>query len=270
MPAGTVTIAQISDLHIRRRDGATFAGRLRAAALSRCIARLNTLSPDFVIVTGDLTQHGYLEEYLHLRELLAELLIPFFLIPGNHDDRDALRNVFSDHQYLFQTSPHISYTIDAGALRVVALDSTEPGKTGGYLDSARLTWLRSCLQALNCPTILAFHHPPFETGVWPVDTYPFENVEALAEIVVGNPHVQRIISGHVHCALAAQWGGTLACTSPTPSSQVLLKGAPQKRRFLAFERAGFLLHVYDDTESLTTRVARFNGRVESLPVPGSG
>jgi 3',5'-cyclic AMP phosphodiesterase CpdA len=56
--------------------------------------------PDAVILTGDLTDFGGAREYAHLAELLACLEMPFYLMPGNHDDRENLRAAFPAHGYL--------------------------------------------------------------------------------------------------------------------------------------------------------------------------
>ena len=53
--------------------------------------------PDAVLLTGDLTDDGDPRSYARVRELLAPLAVPVHPIPGNHDDRDALREAFADH-----------------------------------------------------------------------------------------------------------------------------------------------------------------------------
>ncbi len=47
-----------------------------------------------------LTDHGSVEEYELLAELLAPLQMPLYLVVGNHDDAHALRSVFPQHKYL--------------------------------------------------------------------------------------------------------------------------------------------------------------------------
>jgi 3',5'-cyclic-AMP phosphodiesterase len=256
------SFAQVSDLHVIR-------GSSRDGDVMRAIAQINAAAPQFVIATGDLTQSGNEAEYRHLRELLQHLCVPYFLLPGNHDDREALRLVFRDHACLFETSPHIAYEIAAGSLRVLALDSTKPGRAGGYLDQARLDWLRARLaRDSQRPVIIATHHPPFNAGVWPLDWLGYVNVRRLAEIVAESPHVERIISGHVHCARAVAWSGTFACTAPSPRSQLLLRSTERKPLSFTLEQGGFLMHTYEPDSLITTRVQRLDGTVEELRVFG--
>src|SRR6266851_489246 len=95
-------IAQISDMHVKA-EGELLYGRIDTAGfLERAVAHVNALDPrpDIVIATGDLVEGGKPEEYARLKRLLAPLAMPVHLIPGNHDARDALREVFADHAYL--------------------------------------------------------------------------------------------------------------------------------------------------------------------------
>ncbi|MFX8389412.1 hypothetical protein ABTL55_19310, partial [Acinetobacter baumannii] len=84
--------------------------------------------------------------------------------PGNHDARDALREVFPDHAYLPKTG-FLQYTVEGLPVRLVALDTLMPGKGYGVLGAERLDWLEARLGESDRTTILFMHHPPFECGV---------------------------------------------------------------------------------------------------------
>lgn len=187
-----------------------------------------------------------------------------YVLPGNHDDTQALRAVFSDCAYLFENDGHLSYAIDAGDVSIAALDSTKRRRPGGYLDDARLAWLDAQLHRSNRPTIVALHQPPFAAGVWPMDWLGFQGRRELESIVRSHPHVRRIISGHVHCARAAYWAGTFACTSPSTRSQHLLVEAEHKLPKLRLEPAGFLVHSLDGGADFLTTLHRLDGSIRPL------
>ena len=125
-------LCQISDLHIKPERRLAYGVVDTATMLERCVAHIGQLRqrPDAVIATGDLVDSGTPAEYSLLRELLAPLTMPLYLMPGNHDERRAMRQVFNDHSYLQSTSTFVQYVIDEHPLRLVALDTVIPGRVG--------------------------------------------------------------------------------------------------------------------------------------------
>ncbi len=95
---------------------------------SAAVDSLNRIrpEPDLIVISGDLTDEGTEDEYQKLRELLVELRRPFVVLPGNHDDRGNLRAAFSDHAWL-PNEGALSFALDVGELRLVALDTSVPG-----------------------------------------------------------------------------------------------------------------------------------------------
>ena len=258
----SVIVAQISDLHVRRPGHVLHHMPNTALYVRRIIAALNALRPDLVIATGDLAETGSILEYRRLRGLLRSLHAPVFLLPGNHDDRGALRRVFHDHPYLSVETRHASYTIDAWPIRVVALDSSEPGHVGGYLDDERLAWLDGRLGDVpNRPTLLAMHHPPFRTGIAAFDSRSFAGRDGLAAVVRSHHQIARITSGHIHTVLQCPWNGTLACTAPSTSPQFVIGRSPLG---IGLEDAGFLTHEFDWNAGITTSIVRLKGEPEAL------
>ncbi|MEK7996515.1 MAG: metallophosphoesterase, partial [Planctomycetota bacterium] len=84
-------IAQITDMHLKG-EGELLFGRVDTTGfLERAVAHVNALDPrpDIVLATGDLVNDGGPEQYANLRRVLAPLDMPVFMIPGNHDARDA-------------------------------------------------------------------------------------------------------------------------------------------------------------------------------------
>ena len=101
--------------------------------------------PDMVIATGDLTDCGLPEEYELLQDCLKPLGMPVYLIPGNHDRRETMRQVFGGDGYLPSSGEYLHYTIEEHPVRVIALDTVVPGKGYGEMDAARLAWLNERL-----------------------------------------------------------------------------------------------------------------------------
>lgn len=241
----TTLLLQLSDLHIRE-PGRLAYGRIETAPyLRQAVATIGRLpqQPDAVVITGDLTDFGRAAEYTHLRELLAPLLVPVYLLPGNHDDRDQLRKSFPDHPYL-GTSGFVQYSVAVGALQLIALDTVVPGASGGSLCPERLKWLSWQLNEYrNRPVVIAMHHPPFQTLIGHMDAIGLlTGAAALEALVARHPNVERVICGHVHRPIQVCFGGTLAVTVPSPAHQVCLNLAPDAASDWTLEPPGFGLH----------------------------
>ncbi|KVO84475.1 metallophosphatase [Burkholderia ubonensis] len=239
-------LAQISDLHIKRPGQLAYQHVDTAAALARCIARLNALEPrpDAVLVTGDLVDFGRDDEYAQLRDLLAPLEIPYYLMVGNHDDRAALRRAFADRRE-WQDGEFVQYAFDVGAVRVLALDSQVPGASAGDLCDARLAWLAAQLDAArDRPVIVALHHPPFASGIGHMDALRLAPAAAakLDALLRGYPNVERVLCGHVHRTMFARFGGTIASAVPAPAHQVAFDLRDHAPSAFRLEPPAFAVH----------------------------
>lgn len=249
-------IAQITDLHIRMPGQKAY----RVVETDRClppaVAALNALdpAPDLVLISGDLTDFGRPTEYAHLHDMLEALRAPCYLMPGNHDAREALAQVFGTHAYLRQgLDGFLQYTLEDYPLRLIALDTVVPGQSHGELCQRRLDWLAERLaEQPGRPTALAMHHPPFATGIEHMDRMGLlRGAEALEAIVARHPNVQRIMCGHLHRTIFRRFGGTLASTCPSPAHQVALDLRPGAPSAFVMEPPAFHLHEWRGGELVT-------------------
>jgi Icc protein len=200
-----------------------------------------------VVVTGDLTADGRPQEYLRLRELLSPLPCPVHLLPGNHDQRDALRQAFPRLGALLRPAQSfLQYAVSVGDMRLVCLDTTVPGQPHGELCAERLDWLDDTLRAApRTPTLIAMHHPPFATGIAHMDRMGLrEGLEDLAAILRLHPQVQRLLCGHLHRPIQCMFAGVLAQTSPSTAHQIHLGLSPGAAGAYTLEPPACLLHVW--------------------------
>ena len=154
-------IAQITDFHISL-PGERMDEMFRTASfLETAVKHICSLepSPDVVLATGDLVDKAIPEEYERLRNILAPIDVPIYVIPGNHDDRGEMRNAFGDLGYLPTEGRFLNYVIDQWPVRLIALDTVIPGKISGELCTERLNWLAGRLAEDPLkPTLIFMHH----------------------------------------------------------------------------------------------------------------
>ncbi|MEE9335697.1 MAG: phosphodiesterase [Granulosicoccaceae bacterium] len=216
-------IAQITDPHIKAKGKLAYQKVDTENNLKRCVDHVAKLSlqPDVVLITGDLTDFGRPEEYALVRQLLKPLKMPVYVIPGNHDTRQGMRQAFADHTYLPNQSEYLHYVLENYSLRLIGLDTTLPGKPGGTMCTERLQWLeKQLLKEPLKPTVLFMHHPPIETGIGHMDVQNCGNSEALGDLLEKHKQVFQILCGHVHRPIHMQWRGVTVTIAPSASHYV--------------------------------------------------
>lgn len=242
-------LVQITDPHIGAPQGGDPERDLADAV--RAVAALRP-RPDAVLLSGDLTEHARPAEYARVRELLEPLSMPVLPLPGNHDERAALRAAFPPpgEEGAEPDAPY-RYAVTCGDLRLVVCDTALPGRPEGALDAEQRTWLEQRLaEAPDTPTIVAMHHPPLLTGMPAFDVVglPAEDRAALAELLGRHPQVRRVVAGHIHCASVSHLGDCVVLTAPSTwrfGPSLRLGG---EDFVFADSPAGFALHALVDGE----------------------
>lgn len=242
----TVLLAHITDLHI---DGSA----RESLRLGRVMDHLRSMPtpPDALLVTGDITDHGAVEEYAEVARLLAAPF-PVLVLPGNHDSRAEFRKVLLDDP---DGDGPINQVFQIGHLAVLCCDSTIPGelKGDGLLDDQTLGWISASLSDLpeHVSAVLAFHHPPVDLHNPISDGVRLRNPSALAAILRAHANVSGILNGHAHTACATTFAGVPVAVGQavTWTLRMPVEPPPTGDRDAP---AGLALHCVDGLGRLTT------------------
>ena len=252
-------IAQISDLHLKPRGQACFRISETNMLAERTIRGLLALPqrPDAVVVTGDLANNDDPREYRMAREILGRLPMPVFIIPGNHDSAAGFATAFVDFPFVPEAAGQEKfwYSAQIGDLRLIALDSSVPGKPYGNLGEAQLDWLDAQLSANTSATLIAVHHPPIETGMHFMDTIGLKDADDFGEVIRKHSHVLRIMSGHVHRAVTASFAGTIVSIAPSTAHNSALDFAKDAPAHIHLEPTIYYLHTLTPGGTLATHTA---------------
>jgi 3',5'-cyclic-AMP phosphodiesterase len=247
-------IAQLSDPHIRP-PGQLYRGVVDSNAMfSQAIAHVHALDrrPDLVLITGDLVDAGQPEEYAHALALLKALEIPYLVLPGNHDEREAFRSAFAHHSYLPREGS-LHYCVDDYAVRLIALDSCIPGNHHGHVDAPQVAWLHSTLAANpRKPTLVYLHHPPFVSGITYLDDYRCKDAEPLAEVLRSFNNIEAVLCGHVHRQMVHRWAGTVVLSCPSTTTEIDLKLAAGARPSSHLGPQACMLHYWAPGQGLVS------------------
>jgi predicted phosphodiesterase len=196
---------QISDIHIGKDGGDnTNVGDLWALA-----NRINIENPDFVIITGDCTDAGYLAEIKYFKACIYKFNVPVFITIGNHDWLNSGLSYYrsyitpqSDYgcspwynEYYFTYGNFAFIQFDSGQMETQIWPWPYPQKRLIGLTNIQFNWIKERYSALGNKKTFIFTHGPFvghsESHTHTQNDLPFVNW-------VNTVNVEAIFSGHTH------------------------------------------------------------------------
>jgi 3',5'-cyclic AMP phosphodiesterase CpdA len=186
-------LLHLSDLHFGRVDPAT---------LDPLVAAAETIRPDLVVVSGDLTQRARRSEFRAARDFLAMLPSPQIVVPGNHDV--PLYNVlFRFVRPLEGYRRHITDDLEPyyqdEEIAVIGINTARSLTfKGGRINERQVGRVRDRLCALPDGTvrIIVTHHP-FDLPEGRMDAELVGRARMAMETFV-ECGADVILSGHLH------------------------------------------------------------------------
>jgi 3',5'-cyclic-AMP phosphodiesterase len=168
---------------------------------------------DFLIIAGDIAQHGNLAGYRRLRERTRNVANKLMIGVGNHDDRGRIGFEFG-RRHICERG-YVQSAIHKEA-SVIVLDTILPGKPYGEICPDRLAWLEQELSKARArPVVIVMHHPPAELGVKALDEVSLnKGRDQLLDILSKYEAPVTIVAGHHHVAYSGLLRGMQFCIVP--------------------------------------------------------
>ena len=221
-------VAHITDIHwmtpppIRRLPGKRLVGSANLYLMDRkshfcenvqaeLMSHVQNLSPDCLLISGDLTAQALPAEFEKAKQSLQPILnnTPTFLINGNHDVYTVGSKREKRTENYFREHMHINGPIqiwDCESRLVLGLDASRPHPflASGVVPRVQLDAL---LNALNDdidaakPVILVLHYPILdrEGALYNGSKHGLRNAEELISVLKeGGRKPNLIVHGHVH------------------------------------------------------------------------
>ena len=240
---------QISDSHIGfdKPANADVTATLRLA-----VAKIKAApeQPSFVLHTGDLTHLSKPSEFDTLQQVLGELSVPVFYVPGEHDVLDDDGKSFLQ-RFGKGTQGAGWHSFDQGGVHFIGLVNVVNLKAGGLgtLRREQLEWLEQDVKRLKSSTpIVVFAHIPlwsvYPAWGWGTD----DSAQALAylkrfgSVSVLNGHIHQVmqkVEGHVsfHTAMSTAFPQPAPGSAPSPGPMKV--EADRLKKVLGLSRMSF-------------------------------
>jgi hypothetical protein len=179
----------------------------------------------FYMALGDIAADN-LSIYQHYNDVVAQLDVPVYNVPGNHDENYQVK----DDTHSLDTFKRIYgpeyYSFNYGKVHFIVLDiveytgwdstSNRHGPYRGYLHDDQLTWLKNDL--IHVPDdhlIVLTMHIPFYTEYSKSEDVNLVNREELFKILESRKHLLAL-SGHLHIIENLKLNQTSGWNSTTP------------------------------------------------------
>ncbi len=196
-----VTIAHFSDIH--------FKNPLDEDIVKRILFVRNSFSPDLYLISGDLAEHGTIEELQIAKYVLDQLDAPYVVVPGNHDKTDwslspsRFNDVFKPRRCRDNGISYDYIIDDERKVHVFGLNSTGWFRrrefARGRIPKKQLKELEKAAKSLHGIKIVVFHHQMFHIPQ-PVITKWFlklMNGDKVMEAIFKS-NIDIVMHGHRH------------------------------------------------------------------------
>jgi 3',5'-cyclic-AMP phosphodiesterase len=225
---GALRFVQISDSHIGfdKPANTDVTATLRAA-----IAKIKQAPepPAFVLHTGDLTHLSKASEFDTLQQVMSELSLPVFYVPGEHDVLEDDGRSYLE-RFGKGTQGAGWHSFDQNGVHFIGLVNVVNLKAGGLgtLGGEQLEWLEKDVKRLKSSTpIVVFAHIPL-WSVYPEWGWGTEDSERalsylkrFGSVAVLNGHIHQVmqkVEGHVtfHTAMSTAFPQPAPGTAASP------------------------------------------------------
>jgi 3',5'-cyclic-AMP phosphodiesterase len=246
---GGIRFVQISDSHIGfdKPANTDVTATLRAA-----VAKIKAApeQPSFVLHTGDLTHLSRPSEFDTLQQVLSELSLPVFYVPGEHD---VLEDDGKSYLQRFGKGTQGAgwYSFDQGGVHFIGLVNVVNLKAGGLgtLGDEQLEWLEKDVKRLKSSMpIVVFAHIPL-WSVYPEWGWGTEDsaralsyLKRFGSVSVLNGHIHQVmqkVEGHVsfHTAMSTAFPQPAPGSAPSPGPMKV--EADRLKKVLGLARMSF-------------------------------
>jgi len=249
LASGTV-LAHITDAHVSARGRRTAVLTDKSVEiLEDLVEQCSSLRVDALLFGGDNIDNKQGSEDMEIFLQVANKADRWLCIAGNHEARHPQPggSVLSKLDFADAVDGHgispgrYSFSEVIGNVRIIGIDTTLIGTSGGYVSDATLGFLARELRSADEDHILVIGHhllaapwAPYRLESWDAD-YLVKNRDPVVALLATSPKVRAYLCGHHHAsrihriAGRGEGGGFYHILTPSPAAY------PHAARILRFE-----------------------------------
>jgi 3',5'-cyclic AMP phosphodiesterase CpdA len=213
-PGERVVLAHVTDAHVTLRGQRKAALKDLATPIFKdLIAQIRERTVDCTLFGGDNIENaGAGEEDLEVFIETTQQLDRFVCIVGNHEAEAALPGYVSKERFASAMAGHgiapdrLCFSEGIGSVRLIGIDTTLLGTSGGYVSPAVMRYLASELNRAEEDHIVVLGHhllyrswEPHTLQSWDKD-YLVGNRDAVIALLASHPRVRAYLCGHHHAS----------------------------------------------------------------------
>lgn len=213
---GSLRVVQVTDTHLFADPSGQLVGVNTERSYGEVMEKvLGEVWPvDLILATGDLVHDGSDSGYRRFKSQFEDLAVRTLVIPGNHDDAAAMRQIFSAGRVTWSDNTLL------GQWQFITLDSCVAGSSSGHLAQSQLQMLDKCLTSHpDHHALVCLHHHPIAIDCDWIDRMRVDNGSELFEILDRHEAVRGVIWGHVHQEFETIRRGVRLLASPSTCVQ---------------------------------------------------
>lgn len=240
-------IVHMSDLHVG-------FFQFREDILLNTINKINKLQPEAVVISGDLTDHGFYREFVKAKEFLKLLIPPTIIVPGNHDAKNIGDEVFEE----IIGKRYSALELEDSKIKIIGLDSSEPDLGHGKIGRLQKRFMEREIKDAKEKemfTIITFHHHIISVPNTGRERNILSDAGDVLLTLLEND-VNLVLSGHKHVPHVWKMNNTYFATAGTVSSMKLRGNTHPSYNVIDI-----------DDEDITITLYNYDGTTEELTHP---
>jgi 3',5'-cyclic AMP phosphodiesterase CpdA len=227
-----IRIVHLSDIHVS-------VSHFLVDVANKVIKGINKISPDIVVITGDMTQNGSYPEFKEAKEYIDLIDCQNkVIVPGNHDSRNVGYLLFEDF-----FGERFSYLSHKG-VTVVGVDSSQPDIDDGHIGREMYDWIANNYNKSEIKIFALHHHliPIPMTGR--EEEIPVDSGDVLD--LINRCGVNIVLCGHKHVPWVWKLNDMFIINAGTACSDKIKARTTQCYNLIEIDEKLRIYHVFPD------------------------